>query len=90
LLKAIELILTDPKTIREETLSLKRKYEKRYNGNRTTEEIEEYAADKIISNYSYCTAFIGGATALTGIIPGLGTPFKIDKILAELIFEFGP
>ncbi|MFQ2221435.1 EcsC family protein [Aeromonas enteropelogenes] len=67
LLKAIELVLADPKTIREEALSLKRKYEDRYKEDRTQEEIEEYAADKIISNYSYYTAFIGGA------IPGLGT-----------------
>ena len=73
LLKAIELVLADPKTIREEALSLKRKYEDRYKEDRTQEEIEEYAADKIISNYSYYTAFIGGATALTGVIPGLGT-----------------
>jgi len=73
LLKAIELVLADPNTIRQEALSLKHKYEERYKEDRTKEEIEEYAADKIISNYSYYTAFIGGATALTGIIPGLGT-----------------
>lgn len=28
---------------------------------------------KIISNYSYFAAFVGGATGLAGIIPGLGT-----------------
>jgi len=41
LLKAIELVLADPKTIREEALSLKRKYEDRYKEDRTQEEIEE-------------------------------------------------
>ena len=73
LLKAIELVLADPKTIREEALSLKRKYEDRYKEDRTQEEIEEYAAEKIISNYSYYTALVGGATTLTGIVTALGT-----------------
>ena len=73
LLKAIESILADPKVIREEALSLKNKYIERYKDDRTMDEIEDYAANKIISNYSYYTAFIGGATALTGIVPGLGT-----------------
>ena len=73
LLKAVELVLADPKKIRKEALELKNKYIKRYKEDRTTEEIEEYAAEKIISNYSHYTAFIGGATALTGVVPGLGT-----------------
>jgi uncharacterized protein (DUF697 family) len=73
LLKAIELILAEPKKIREETILLKSKYFDRYKEDRSTEEIEEYVADKIISNYSYYTAFVGGATALTGVVPGLGT-----------------
>lgn len=29
-------------------------------------------AAKIIQNYSYAAAFSGGATALTGVVPGLG------------------
>ncbi len=37
------------------------------------EEIEEYAANKIIANYSYYSAFAGGATALAGVVPGIGT-----------------
>ena len=36
-------------------------------------EIRELVAKKIISNYSYFTAFVGGASGLTGLIPGLGT-----------------
>lgn len=73
LLKAIELVLADPKKIREEALALKTKYNERYKNDRSSDEIEDYAAEKIISNYSYYTAFVGGATALTGVIPGLGT-----------------
>lgn len=73
LLKAIELVLADPVDIRNEALQLRDKYSFRYGAERTEEEIKSYTADKIISNYSYFTAFVGGATALTGVIPGLGT-----------------
>ena len=37
------------------------------------DDIADLAAEKVISNYSYYAAFVGGATGLTGIIPGLGT-----------------
>ena len=73
LLKAIELVLADPASIRKEALQLKNKYVSRYGSDRSEDEVNAYAADKIISNYSYYTAFVGGATALTGVIPGLGT-----------------
>jgi hypothetical protein len=73
LLKAIELILAKPENIRAEALHVLDKYRKRYTNDRTEDDIRELAADKIISNYSYYTAFSGGATALAGVIPGLGT-----------------
>lgn len=73
LLKAIELVLAEPAVIRKEALQLKDKYVTRYGSDRSEDEINAYAADKIISNYSYYTAFVGGTTALTGAIPGLGT-----------------
>lgn len=73
LLKAIELVLADPASIRKEALQLKSKYVSRYGNDRSEDEVNTYAADKIISNYSYYTAFVGGTTALTGVIPGLGT-----------------
>lgn len=73
LLKAIELVLAEPAAIRKEALQLKDKYVTRYGSDRSEDEINAYAADKIISNYSYYTAFVGGTTALTGVIPGLGT-----------------
>ena len=40
---------------------------------KSKDKINAKVAKKIISNYSYLTAFIGGASALTGVIPGLGT-----------------
>ena len=73
LLKAIELVLADPASIKKEALQLKNKYVSRYGSDRSEDEVNAYAADKIISNYSYYTAFVGGTTALTGVIPGLGT-----------------
>lgn len=73
LLKAIELVLADPAEIRKEALQLKRKYVSRYGSDRSEDEVNAYTADKIIFNYSYYTAFVGGATGLAGVIPGLGT-----------------
>lgn len=73
LLKAVELVLADPIQIKKEVITLKRKYEDKYAKRKSTDKINELVIDKIISNYSYYSAFVGGATALTGVIPGLGT-----------------
>lgn len=73
LLKAIELVLADPADIKKETISLKEKFQKWHSDSKSEDEINALIADKIISNYSYYAAFVGGATALTGVIPGLGT-----------------
>ena len=73
LLKAIELILAKPENIRAEALHLLERYKKQYKADRTEDDIREMTADKIISNYSYYAAFSGGATALAGVVPGLGT-----------------
>ena len=73
LLQAIELILADPAKIRKESINLQKKYQKKFSDSKMDDEINELVADKIISSYSYYTAFVGGATGLTGIIPGLGT-----------------
>jgi len=73
LLKAIELVLANPVDIKNETLALKDRYNKRYANEKDQSKIDCIIIDKIISNYSYYTAFVGGTTALTGIIPGIGT-----------------
>lgn len=72
LLKAIELVLADPKNIKQESLNLLDKI-KAAHPEKASNEIQKIASEKIISNYSYFSAFSGGATALTGVIPGLGT-----------------
>lgn len=73
LLKAIEPILADPADIKAETQKLLDRYRARHGAKNRTEEIQEMVTKKIISNYSYFAAFAGGATALTGVVPGLGT-----------------
>ena len=73
LLKAIELVLADPAEIRRETIALKQQYQRQFSASNSDDEINTLVADKVISNYSYYAAFVGGATALTGVVPGLGT-----------------
>lgn len=73
LLKAIEIILADPTEVKREVLSIKSKYYQKYSESFTNDEIDIKIIDKIISNYSYYSAFVGGSTALTGVVPGLGT-----------------
>lgn len=72
LLQAIELVLADPKDIHQETQALLVKFQEAHRSKSETE-IRDLAAKKIISNYSYFAAFAGGVTALTGVVPGLGT-----------------
>lgn len=72
LLKAIELVLANPANIKKDALKLLNKYEEKYSGKKSSKQIRDLAAKQVISNYSYFTSFIGGASALVGIIPGLG------------------
>jgi len=73
LLKAIEMVLAEPAVIKKESENLLKKYQQRYSDSKSSDEINKLVTDKIISNYSYYTAFVGGATALAGVVPGLGT-----------------
>lgn len=73
ILKAIEIIIASPESIQQEVRQMKTKYYQKYYSKMTENELQDKIAEHIISNYSYYTAFTGGATALTGVIPGLGT-----------------
>jgi hypothetical protein len=73
ILKAIEIIIANPGTIRQDVKQMENKYYEKYSSKIPTSEIQDKIAEHIISNYSYYTAFTGGASALTGVIPGLGT-----------------
>ena len=76
LLQAVELILAKPEGIKKESIQVLEKYRKA-NPNKSETEVQQLAAEKIISNYSYFAAFTGGTTALTGVIPGIGTTVAI-------------
>lgn len=72
LLKAVELVLADPKDIHREAQALLAAFQDAHRG-KSGAVVRDLTAKKIISNYSYSCAFVGGATALAGVIPGLGT-----------------
>jgi hypothetical protein len=72
LLQAIELVLAKPEDIHRETQSLIGKFRSEHQ-DKSKSQVRDLVVKKIISNYSYYAAFAGGATALTGVIPGLGT-----------------
>ena len=73
LLKAIELILANPEEIMKEATAIHDSYREKHKGDKSEDEIADLVAEKIISNYSYYAAFVGAATALVGVVPGLGT-----------------
>jgi uncharacterized protein (DUF697 family) len=50
-----------------------KKQAKRTNSHLSDDALREAVADKILARYSKLAATSGGATALTGVIPGLGT-----------------
>lgn len=75
-LQAVEMVLAKPEDIREESIELLEKI-RRVNPKKTEAEIQKIASEKIISNYSYYAAFVGGTTALTGVIPGIGTAVAV-------------
>jgi len=76
LLQAIEVILAKPENIKDETNQLINKYKKSH-PKLDDNELKEKISDKIISNYSYLSAFSGATTALTGVVPGIGTAVAI-------------
>ena len=76
LLQAIEMILAKPEDIKNESLQLVIKFKKSH-PQKSEAEIRRAVSKKIISNYSYYSAFTGGTTALTGIIPGIGTAIAV-------------
>ncbi|GGF56400.1 MAG: EcsC family protein [Terasakiella sp.] len=75
-LQAVEMVLAKPEDIKQETVNLLEKF-KKDKPDKTENEIRKLVSDKIISNYSYYSAFSGGTTAVTSIIPGIGTAVAI-------------
>jgi uncharacterized protein (DUF697 family) len=77
LLKAIELMLASPVSIRQMVQQTKEKYQRRHNKEFDEEALKNKVADRLISSYSTKAGISGGATALIGIIPGLGTVVEV-------------
>ena len=73
LIKALDLMVAKPEKIAEEADAILSKYSKRQEKAEVDDEIRKLASDKIIRNYSYMSGFSGGITALSGIVPGVGT-----------------
>lgn len=76
LLQAIDLILAKPENIKDETNQLITKYTKLH-PDLSDSDLKEKIVNRIISKYSYFSAFSGGVTALSGIVPGIGTAVAI-------------
>ncbi len=78
----------NPTEIKKESLRLLASYREKYGDKLTEEEIRRKAANKIISNYSYYSAFTGGATSLTGIVPGIGTAIAaLGGVSADVVLS---
>lgn len=77
LLKAIELILAKPAEIRRNVQKTKEQYRKRVHKPVSEDELNDKLADKLIASYSTKAGISGGATALIGIVPGLGTAAEL-------------
>ena len=78
----------NPTEIKKESLRLLASYREKYGDKLTEEEIRRKAANKIISNYSYYSAFTGGATSLAGIVPGIGTAIAaLGGVSADVVLS---
>lgn len=76
LLKALELILVSPAVIKQKVKKTKEKL--RLRGKAWNEETwKEKVADRLIASYSTKAGLSGGATALIGVVPGLGTALEL-------------
>jgi uncharacterized protein (DUF697 family) len=73
ILRAVELIISHPSRIKAAAHSLHGKYHCRHGEKLHADDIREMVARRIIHKYSYLAACSGGATALAGVVPGLGT-----------------
>lgn len=73
ILKALELILADVEDLRKDAKETCKLFQEKYENEKDEHDIKDMAAKKIIKKFSDRAGFWGGATALTGVIPGLGT-----------------
>ena len=72
LLKAVEAIAIKPADAKHMVAQYRRKSE-RANPNDSNSQHQKRVAEKIVKRYAKIASAVGGTTALTGIIPGIGT-----------------
>ena len=72
IMKIVEAIAITPQDARE-VVHQYEAHARATNPRATAASIRKHVTDKIIRRYSRMTAFSGGATSLTGVVPGLGT-----------------
>jgi uncharacterized protein (DUF697 family) len=77
LLKAIELILASPKEIIQKVGKAKEKSRRCNNRMESDGKFKDRVADSLIAAYSTKAGLSGGATALVGIVPGIGTAAEL-------------
>jgi hypothetical protein len=73
LLKAVETILTDPKTVRAHAMDTLARCRHESPANAPPAEVRARAAKRIVKRYSNLAALAGGATAAVSVVPGIGT-----------------
>jgi hypothetical protein len=83
-LQALYHLFATPGDIHTEVLRLKESYQQQYGRTKTAAEINELAADRIIALYAYSTAVVGGATALSGALPGPGTVLALGGAFVDM------
>jgi uncharacterized protein (DUF697 family) len=77
LLQAIELILAKPADIKRFVQKQKEKFRRRSGSKLPENSLTDKVADKLIASYSTKAGLSGGATALIGIVPGVGTAVEL-------------
>jgi hypothetical protein len=83
-LRALNRLFATPQDIHTEVLRLKESYQQQYGRTKTVAEINELAADRIIALYAYSAAVVGGATALSGALPGPGTVLALGGAFVDI------
>ena len=76
LLKAVESVAISPDNAKHIVEQYQKQYEEEY-PEWDPQEQRDAVAKKIIERYAQTSALLGGTTALTGVIPGLGTAVAI-------------
>lgn len=86
LMKMVEAIAISPQDARELVAQYQAQARKA-SPSASEQKIEDTVVDKIISRYSKLAATSGAATALPGVIPGIGTAVSAVSLKEEGVME---